>query len=81
MNGLRLGRIFGFTVRVDPSWFIVFILGGTNNYIGTLVAGLIIGLAEALSSLYMRPPELAAAVPYLIFTLFLLVRPKGILER
>lgn len=61
--------------------FIVFILGGTNNYIGTFVAGLIIGLAEALSSLYMRPPELAAAVPYLIFTLFLLVRPKGILER
>lgn len=61
--------------------FIVFILGGTNNYIGTLVAGLIIGLAEALSSLYMRPPEFAAAVPYVIFVLFLLARPKGVLER
>jgi branched-chain amino acid transport system permease protein len=61
--------------------FIVFILGGANNYIGTLVAGLIIGLSEALSSLYMRPAEFAAAVPYLIFTIFLLVRPKGVLER
>ncbi|NKE68887.1 branched-chain amino acid ABC transporter permease [Ramlibacter sp. RBP-2] len=61
--------------------FIVFILGGMNNYIGTLVAGLIIGLAEALSSLYMRPAELAPAVPYLIFVLFLLVRPEGVLER
>ncbi len=61
--------------------FIVFILGGPNNYIGTLVAGLIIGLAEALSALYMRPPELAPAVPYLLFVLFLLVRPRGVLER
>lgn len=61
--------------------FIVFILGGANNYLGTLVAGLIIGLSESLSSLYMRPPELAPAVPYLIFIVFLLVRPKGVLER
>lgn len=61
--------------------FIVFILGGANNYLGTLLAGLIIGLSESLSSLYMRPPEFAAAVPYLLFVLFLLVRPKGVLER
>ncbi len=61
--------------------FIVFILGGANNYLGTLAAGLIIGLSESLSSLYMRPPELAPAVPYLIFIVFLLLRPKGVLER
>lgn len=26
MNGLRIGRIFGFTIRIDFSWFIVFFL-------------------------------------------------------
>lgn len=61
--------------------FIVFILGGANNYLGALLAGLIIGLSESLSSLYMQPPDFAPAVPYLIFVIFLLIRPKGVLER
>lgn len=61
--------------------FIVFILGGTNNYIGTFVAGLIIGLSEAFASLYMKPAELAAAVPYIIFMAFLLLRPSGVMGR
>ncbi|NYT60360.1 branched-chain amino acid ABC transporter permease [Alcaligenaceae bacterium] len=61
--------------------FIVFILGGANNYLGALLAGLIIGLSESFSSLYMYPPDLAPAVPYLIFVIFLLIRPKGVLER
>jgi branched-chain amino acid transport system permease protein len=61
--------------------FIVFILGGTNNYIGTLVAGIIIGVSEALGSLYISPPELAAAVPYAVFMAFLIFRPGGVLGR
>ncbi|MDO8477429.1 MAG: branched-chain amino acid ABC transporter permease [Candidatus Rokubacteria bacterium] len=59
--------------------FIVFILGGTSNFLGTLLAGIIIGLAEAFGSLYMQPPALAAVVPYVIFILVLLVRPRGVL--
>jgi branched-chain amino acid transport system permease protein len=59
--------------------FIVFILGGTNNFLGTLLAGIIIGLAEAFGSLYMQPPALAAVVPYVIFILVLVVRPRGVL--
>lgn len=58
--------------------FIVFILGGTSNYLGTFIAGIIIGISESVAALYMQPPELAAAVPYLIFMIFLLVRPQGI---
>lgn len=61
--------------------FIVFILGGSTNYLGTFVAGLIIGISESLASLYMRPPELAATVPYLIFIAFLLFRPEGLLRK
>ena len=61
--------------------FIVLILGGVTNFIGTFVAGIIIGLAEALGGLYMNPPEFAGVIPYGIFILFLLVRPSGVLGR
>jgi len=61
--------------------FIVLILGGVTNFIGTFVAGVIIGLAEALGGLYMNPPEFAGVIPYGIFILFLLVRPSGVLGR
>lgn len=61
--------------------FIVFILGGSTNYLGTFVAGLVIGISEALASLYMRPPELGATVPYILFIVFLLLRPEGILRK
>lgn len=59
--------------------FIVLILGGVTSFIGTFVAGLIIGLAESLGMLYMNPPEFGAIVPYAIFILFLLFRPSGVL--
>jgi branched-subunit amino acid ABC-type transport system permease component len=36
-------------------------------------------LAESLGKLYMEPPEFGAAVPYLIFILFLLFRPSGVM--
>ncbi|KZY34435.1 hypothetical protein A3731_02970 [Roseovarius sp. HI0049] len=61
--------------------FIVLILGGVTNFIGTFVAGVIIGLAEALGGLYMSPPEFAGILPYGIFILFLLLRPSGVLGR
>jgi Branched-chain amino acid ABC-type transport system, permease components len=61
--------------------FIVLILGGVTNFIGTFVAGVIIGLAEALGGLYMTPPEFAGILPYGIFILFLLLRPSGVLGR
>lgn len=61
--------------------FIVFILGGSTNYLGTFVAGLVIGISEALASLYMRPAELGATVPYILFIVFLLLRPEGILRK
>lgn len=61
--------------------FIVLILGGVTNFIGTFIAGLIIGLAESLGSLYIDPPEFGAGVPYGIFILFLLFRPAGVMGR
>lgn len=58
--------------------FIVLILGGSNNFLGILVAGIIIGLSESFGSYYMNPPELAAMVPYVIFILVLFARPRGV---
>lgn len=60
--------------------FIVFILGGVNNFIGTFIAGLIIGLAESLSALYIYP-GIAPTIPYVIFVVFLIIRPNGVMER
>lgn len=61
--------------------FIVLILGGVTNFLGTFVAGIIIGVAEALGALYINPPAYAAVMPYLIFILFLLIKPSGVLSR
>lgn len=62
----------------------VIILGGLDSLGGALVAGLIIGLAEAYTAVYQ--PEAAPwlgsnvsiIVPYIVMVLVLLVRPYGL---
>ena len=57
--------------------FIVIALGGMGHFIGALVAGIIIGLAESLSSLFWGT-SLSATIPYAIFIMVLLFRPQGL---
>ena len=56
---------------------IVIILGGVGHMMGSLVAGLILGVAESLGA-YLVDPGLTLAINYAIFVLILLVRPKGL---
>jgi len=58
--------------------FIILVLGGMGNFLGALLGGLIVGVAEALGYLYLGA-GFAPAVPYSIFVLVLLFKPQGLL--
>lgn len=57
--------------------FTVVILGGMGNLIGALVGGLILGVAESVSSLFI-PATLKQAVSFGILVLIMLIRPQGL---
>lgn len=59
--------------------FAVVVLGGLGNPIGTLVAGLVLGLAESLSTLWMTF-ALSPAVAFVLLILVLIVRPTGLFK-
>jgi branched-chain amino acid transport system permease protein len=58
--------------------FAVIILGGMGNMVGILLGGLIIGVTEAVSTLYIRS-SMQDLVSFVILFLILLFRPSGIL--
>jgi branched-chain amino acid transport system permease protein len=61
---------------IMPS-FIAVIVGGVGSLTGTLLGGLLIGVASALTTVFY--PSAADAVIYVIMALVLLIRPRGLL--
>jgi branched-chain amino acid transport system permease protein len=59
--------------------FLVIVLGGAGNYPGALLGGLLLGLIEQLSSLFLTT-QVNEAVAYVLLVLVLLVRPTGLLK-
>ena len=59
--------------------FIVVVLGGMGNIMGSLIGGFILGLVGSVVT-YVAPGLVMAAF-YVIFALILLVKPKGILGK
>lgn len=57
--------------------FIVVILGGLGSLPGALVAGLIVGLSEALAAFYLDP-SLKGMFSFGLLILILLIRPQGL---
>jgi branched-chain amino acid transport system permease protein len=57
--------------------FVVVVLGGMGNFIGALLGGLIVGLAESLGAALL-PGSLKQLVVFVIFVLVLLFRPEGL---
>jgi len=57
--------------------FIIVILGGMGNMKGALVGGIILGVAEALSTLYLLP-SLKQIVSFAILIGIMLWRPQGL---
>lgn len=59
--------------------FAVVVLGGLGNPIGAVVGGLILGLAESLSSLFVTY-SLAPAVAFVLLITVLILRPQGLFK-
>jgi branched-chain amino acid transport system permease protein len=67
----QVGGVFVITA------FVVVVLGGMGNFIGALVGGLIIGLAESVGAAFI-PGQLKQFIIYFIFILVLLFKPAGL---
>ena len=80
------GTLLSVIVAIQPEmgqvWtfksFLVIVLGGAGNYPGALLGGLLLGLVEQLSSLFLTT-QLSEVVAYVLLVLVLLVRPAGLL--
>lgn len=59
------------------SGFVIVVLGSMGNFIGALVASLIIGLSETFGG-FMLGPQLKQVISLTIFILILLFRPQGL---
>jgi len=57
--------------------FVVVVLGGMGNYVGALIGGFIIGLAESFGSIIFAA-SLKQMVTFIIFILILLFKPTGL---
>jgi len=64
----------GTTVLVEA--FVVTVVGGMGSLIGAVVAGLLVGVVVALTSLFF--PELADLSMFVLMAAVLLVRPQGL---
>lgn len=57
--------------------YVVVVLGGLGNFLGTLVAGLIIGLTESVGAAIL-PGSLSRVLTFALFILVLFFRPQGL---
>ena len=69
-----LGEQFNITA------FVVVVLGGMGNVAGALVGGLLIGLVEQLTTIYMDGQSSLLGV-FIVFVLVLFLRPQGLFGR
>lgn len=80
------GILYGLITNINPNmgWFMLLpmfaavILGGIGSPYGAMVGGVVIGLAQELSTAIL-PTEYKLAVAFVIMIAVLLVRPRGIL--
>lgn len=57
--------------------YVIVVLGGLGNFIGALIAGLIIGLTEAVGAVFL-PGSFSRVIVFALFIVVLLFRPQGI---
>ncbi len=82
------GGLYGMVSQITPyigaeltaKSFVIALIGGLDNPLGVLVGGLVLGLAEALGTLYIGP-TFDNVISFGMLVLVLILRPKGILGR
>ena len=63
--------------EVVTAAFVVVVIGGLGSFWGVVVAGLLVGVARGVTTIYYPPA--AEASMYLLMALILLVRPRGLM--
>src|SRR6266508_4423587 len=80
--GALLSTLFSFTILSGTTYeiksFVIVVLGGLGNPAGALVGGIILGLLEGVTTVFI-PVSWVPVLEYAIFVLILLVRPSGLL--
>jgi len=79
--GVLLALTYGFTPAIGLAWtlkaLIIVVLAGTGSIFGAFPAGLLLGLAEAISAITIGA-EYREVVGLVLFIVVLLVRPQGL---
>jgi branched-chain amino acid transport system permease protein len=84
VGGVLISLIGGITyglVETGLKSFSVVILGGLDSFIGCMVAGPIIGLAENLGGGYLTPiigPGIKDIIPFIIIIIVMVIKPFGL---
>ncbi|MCL4394797.1 MAG: branched-chain amino acid ABC transporter permease [Chloroflexi bacterium] len=81
VSGALLATLFSFTVLSGSGYqtksFVIVVLGGLGNPTGALVGGIVIGLLEGVTTIFV-PVGWVPIFEFGIFVLILLVRPSGL---
>jgi branched-chain amino acid transport system permease protein len=76
-----IGSITGGLVETGLKSFSVVILGGLDSFLGAIIGGPIIGLAENLGGGYLTSltwPGIKEVIPFIIIVLVLFIKPYGL---
>ena len=84
IGGILMSSIGGITfglVETGLKAFSVVILGGLDSFLGAIVAGPIIGLAENLGGGYLTPltwPGVREVIPFIVIIIVMFLKPYGL---
>ncbi|MCL1896492.1 MAG: branched-chain amino acid ABC transporter permease [Clostridiales bacterium] len=83
VGGLLVGQTFGFYSYSGMSYLIiafgVVVIGGMGSIVGTLLGGIILGVAQVLGA-YFFGPGMQNFIGYLTLLVILTLRPRGLLS-
>ena len=84
MAGVLIGAIFSINAQMGAKYttfaFFVVVLGGLGYVPGVLVAAVLLGLINTMTTVYLNP-SYSFLVVFLVLFLVLIIQPKGILGR
>jgi branched-chain amino acid transport system permease protein len=84
MAGVLIGAIYSMTAQIGPQYtllaFFVVVLAGLGSVEGVLVAGLFLGILQALVAVYVGA-DYTLGVVFLVLFAVLIISPRGLLRR
>ncbi len=80
-SGVLIATLFSFTplsgTVYEVKSFVIVVLGGLGNPTGALIGGIVIGLLEGVTTIFI-PIGWVPVIEYVIFVIILMVRPTGL---